>query len=123
MSNHNLPESTATGGAVGISALAAAIGFCCIGPWAVTLFGVSGAIFLNRLEPFRPIILIAATGLLAWAFWRVYRPQKACPDGTCETRQRPVLKVALWLTAGLLLLAYFAPSLQWMMMERLVIGE
>ncbi len=123
MSNNNLSETTATSSAVGISGLAAAIGFCCIGPWAVTLFGVSGAIFLSRLEPFRPLILAVATLLLAWAFWRAYRPQPACADGACERRQRPLLRLALWFSAGLLLLAYLAPSLQWLVIQQLALGE
>ena len=33
-----------TGSAIGISAFASFVGLCCIGPWAVVLFGVSGAV-------------------------------------------------------------------------------
>lgn len=36
--------ATTTGGAIGISVFASFIGLCCIGPWAVVLFGVSGAV-------------------------------------------------------------------------------
>ena len=46
-----------------LSTVAAFVGLCCVGPVAVTLFGVTGAIFLARLEPFRPLFLIPA-GLL-----------------------------------------------------------
>jgi hypothetical protein len=42
--------ATTTGGAIGISAIASFIGLCCIGPWAVVLFGVSGAVTMARFR-------------------------------------------------------------------------
>ena len=74
---------TTTGGAIGISALASFVGLCCIGPWAVVLFGVPGAVTLARFQPLRPYILGVAVLLLAWSFWRVYRKQPVCEDGSC----------------------------------------
>lgn len=38
------------GGALGLGRFAAAIGACCAFPWAVALFGVSGAVALARLS-------------------------------------------------------------------------
>jgi hypothetical protein len=64
-----------TGGAVSISLFASFVGLCCIGPWAVVLFGVSGAVTMARWAPYRPYIISVAAIMLAWAFWRVYRPQ------------------------------------------------
>lgn len=84
MSDHTKVAAT-TGGAIGISAIASFIGLCCIGPWAVVLFGVSGAVTMATWPPFRPYILAGATVMLAWAFWRVYRPRPACDDGSCPT--------------------------------------
>src|SRR3546814_4855618 len=52
--------AASAGGAVGLSALASFIGLCCIGPWSVALFGVSGAIALARWQTYRPHILIVA---------------------------------------------------------------
>jgi len=46
-----------SGSAIGISAIASFIGLCCIGPWAVALLGVSGAVAMAKWQPFRPYIL------------------------------------------------------------------
>ncbi len=106
-----------TGGAIGISAFASFIGLCCIGPWAVVLFGVSGAVTMARWAPFRPYILGAATVMLAWAFWRVYRPRPVCPDGTCASGPSVWLKAMLWFAAVLIVLAFFADELQWLIVD------
>jgi len=106
-----------TGSAVGLSAIASFIGLCCIGPWAVALLGVPGAVTLARFEPLRPYILVAAAALLAWAFWRVYRP---LPEGVaaCDVKRRSVwLQGALWLSAILFLAAVFADQLQWILVD------
>jgi len=106
-----------TGGAISISAFASFIGLCCIGPWAVALFGVSGAITMARWAPVRPWILGVAAIMLAWAFWRVYRPQPVCEDGTCSTGASRWLKMTLWLAAIMVVLAFFADQLQWLLVD------
>ena len=106
-----------TGGAISISAFASFVGLCCIGPWAVALFGVSGAITMARWAPIRPYILGVAAIMLAWAFWRVYRPQPVCEDGTCATGPSTWLKVSLWLAAVMVALAFFADQLQWLLVD------
>lgn len=112
--------ATTTGGAIGISAFASFIGLCCIGPWAVVLFGVSGAVTMARWAPLRPYILAVAAAMLAWAFWRVYRTQPVCDDGSCPTSPTSPtvwLKTLLWVAAGLIVLAFFADDLQWMLID------
>ena len=122
--------ASATGGALGLSTLASTIGLCCAGPWAVTLFGVSGAVALARREPVRPYILGAAGVMLAWAFWQTYRSRRPgqrsaarsarqleCSDGLCEARSRAWLRLMLWSSAVLLILAFFAPDLQWLLVD------
>lgn len=106
-----------TGGAIGISAFASFIGLCCIGPWAVVLFGVSGAVTMARWAPLRPYIIGAAVLMLAWAFWRVYRPQPVCDDGTCSTGPSMWLKVMLWVAALMVVAAFFAEDLQWILVD------
>lgn len=106
-----------TGGAIGISAIASFIGLCCIGPWAVVLFGVSGAVTMARWAPIRPYILVVAAAMLAWAFWRVYRPQPVCDDGTCPTGPSIWIKIMLWVAAAMVVLAFFADQLQWMLID------
>ena len=115
--NEQRKVAATTGGAIGISAIASFIGLCCIGPWAVVLFGVSGAVTMARWAPVRPYILAVAAVMLAWAFWRVYRPQPVCDDDTCPTGPTVWLKSMLWIAAGLIVLAFFADDLQWLLVD------
>jgi mercuric ion transport protein len=115
--NAETKVATTTGGAIGISIFASFIGLCCIGPWAVVLFGVSGAVTMARWAPFRPYIIGVAALLLAWAFWRVYRPQPVCEDATCPTGPSSWLKVMLWIAATMTVLAFFADDLQWILVD------
>lgn len=106
-----------TGSAIGLSAIASFIGLCCIGPWAVALFGVPGAVAMARWQPARPYILAIAISMLAWAFWRVYKPRPVCEDGTCPTAPSIWLKTTLWLALALVLAAFFADELQWLLID------
>jgi hypothetical protein len=90
-----------TGGAIGMGAFAAALGTCCVAPWAVSLLGVSGAVALVRLSFLKPYLLAGAIGLLAVSFWLAYRPAPVCADGSCETGSRRTLRIAVWIAAGL----------------------
>lgn len=116
-SNTDKAAVATTGGAISISAFASFIGLCCIGPWAVALFGVSGAITMARWAPIRPWILGVAAIMLTWAFWRVYHPQPVCEDGTCSTGPSMWLKVTLWLAAVMVVLTFFADQLQWLLVD------
>lgn len=117
MTERNLPKGAAAGGAAGLSALASFIGLCCIGPWAVALLGVPGAVALARFEPARPYILALASALLAWAFWKTYRP--AFPAGSdCRRKGRSIwLQLALWISAAFFVAAAFADQLQWILVD------
>jgi hypothetical protein len=109
--------AAAAGGAVGISAIASFIGLCCIGPWAVALFGVPGAVALARFQPARPYILAVAGVLLILAFWQVYKPAPKT-GAPCDTKRRSVwLQSALWISAALFLAAVFADQLQWILVD------
>ena len=88
-----------TGSAVGLSALSSFIGLCCIGPWAVALFGVSGAITMARFDFLRPYLLGLAALLLIWAFWRVYQQPIVCEDGSCAEGPSVWLKLRTWRAA------------------------
>ena len=107
------------GGAAGISTLASFIGLCCIGPWAVAIFGVSGAVAMARWQPVRPYLLATAAGALIWAFWRVYGPprRKLCAAGLCPAQPSLWLQASLWLAAALVALAFFADQLQWLLVD------
>lgn len=89
------------GGALGLGALAAAIGGCCAAPWAVALLGVTGAVALARLTFLLPYALIGAATLLGVAFWWAYRASPACDDGSCVTTTRRSLRIVVWVAAAL----------------------
>jgi hypothetical protein len=109
--------ASTTGSAIGLSALTSFVGLCCIGPWAVALLGVSGAITMARFDFLRPYILAVAAIMIAWAFWRVYRRPVVCADGSCADRPSIWLKSTLWLAALLTLAAFFADELQWLLID------
>ena len=83
-----------------MGAFAAALGACCVAPWAVSLLGVSGAIALVRLSFLKPYVLAGTVLLLAVAFWVAYRPAPLCADGSCETTSRRSLRIAVWVAAA-----------------------
>jgi hypothetical protein len=88
------------GGAVGLGGFAAALGLCCAVPWAVTLFGVSGAIAFARLAFLLPFALGGAALFLALGFWLAYR-KPACKDAACRQQPRRVLQAVIWITGAL----------------------
>lgn len=89
----------AVGGAVGLGGFAAALGFCCTVPWAVTLLGVTGAVAFARLAFLLPYALIGAFALLGVGFWLAYRPAAECADGTCAPTSRRALRWVVWISA------------------------
>ena len=115
--NDDQKIATTTGGAIGASVFASFIGLCCIGPWAVVLFGVPGAVTMARWAPLRPYIIAVAALMLAWAFWRTYLPQVDCDDGSCPAGPSIWLKVMLWVAAFMLVIAFFAVDLQWILVD------
>ncbi len=108
-----------SGSAISISAAASFIGLCCIGPWAVALFGVSGAIVMARWQPVRPYVLGLALVMLGWAFWRIYGPsrKRLCDAGLCSPKPSIWLQISLWLAVVLVILAFFADQLQWLLVD------
>lgn len=100
----------AAGGALGFGAFAAALATCCGVPWAVALFGVTGAVALARLAFLLPYAAIGAALLLALAFWLAYRRPPLCADGSCNTTGRRPLRWVLWfaavLVAGFLIFSF-----------------
>ncbi len=91
-----------TGGAVGLSALALALGACCVAPWAVTLLGVSGAVLLARLAFVQPYVVVGTLALLGAGFWLVYRSPYT--DAACDGAQRRRLRWLVW-TATIIVVA------------------
>jgi hypothetical protein len=102
------------GGALGFGGLAAALGTCCVAPWAVGLVGVSGAVALARFARLQPYLLVAAALLLALAFFWAYRPAPTCADGTCVTASRRKLRWMVWIAAFIVAGLSIAALMPWL---------
>ena len=89
----------ATGGAIGLSGFAAAIGLCCTVPWAVAILGVTGAVAFARLAFLLPYAVVGAGGFLAFALWLAYRRPPECDDGSCALPDRRALRWFVWMAA------------------------
>ena len=103
----------ATGGALGLSGLAAALGLCCTVPWAVALLGVAGAVAFARLAFLIPYALIGSFALLAIGFWWAYRRSAACAEGECVSASQRRLRWLMWIAAAVVL-GLAAVALFWM---------
>jgi mercuric ion transport protein len=89
--------------AAGITSTAASI--CCIGPLAIALLGVNGAILAAGIKPYRPYLLGGSLLMLGYAFWRIYRPRASADVQTCSVRAGRWSRLVLWAAAVLWVLA------------------
>ncbi|HEX3398629.1 MAG TPA: mercuric transporter MerT family protein [Steroidobacteraceae bacterium] len=102
----------ATGGAVGLSAVALAFGLCCVAPWAVALLGVGGAILLARLAFFQPYVIAGTLVLIGAGFWYAYRKRTGAGGEACAVENRKSLRWMVWVGALIVLaldIASFIP--------------
>ena len=99
------------GGVVGTSLVATLGGACCLGPAAVGLLGVNGAILAVELHAYRPVLLAGSLAFLALAFWFSRKPEGDCESGSCEARSQPprLLWGATAITVSAFLLPRFLP--------------
>ena len=86
----------ALAGASSAALASVASSICCIGPLAITLLGVNGAILGAAIKPYRPILLTAAALLLAFAYLRLRRSWNGAEGAACSTRAMQVQKTVLW---------------------------
>ncbi len=104
-------------GASSAALTSAASSICCIGPLAITLLGVNGAILGAAIKPYRPLLLIGSGLLMALAFWLYWRPAANGSRVTCSLRAGRVQKSFLWAGVGLwvaALLIGFAADRYWL---------
>ncbi|MDE2391801.1 MAG: mercury transporter MerT [Rhodospirillales bacterium] len=93
-----------------IGGIMAALGAasCCVIPFLLFTFGVTGAWLgnLTVLEPYQPIFTAVALGFIGFGAWRLRRKEKAaCADGYCGTPKADrIAKIGLW-AAGILVIA------------------
>lgn len=88
-------------GALSSAGTVAAVIFCCL-PFATGIVGAGVAALGARVAPLQPYLVTLSLGLLAYAFFQVYRPGAAtCSAKGCD---RPstlrVRQIALWLVAA-----------------------
>jgi MerT mercuric transport protein len=99
-------------GAAAAAVTSTAASICCIGPLAIALLGVNGAILAAAFKPYRGYLLGASFALLAGSFWSVYGRRRVRDGVACPVLRRSWTKVILWtgvtLWVAALLIQYLA---------------
>ena len=83
-------------GATGSALASAAASICCVGPIAITLLGVQGAIWAAGVKPYRYYLLGGSALFIALAYWIAYRPPAFVAGASCPTRVGRFTKITLW---------------------------
>ena len=92
-------------GAAGAAGASLAASICCIGPIAITLLGVQGAILAAGIKPYRPILLSVSAVLLLLAHWSLHRP--IFGGVSCGVAAGGFRKKLVWASTGLWVVALF----------------
>lgn len=109
--------------AAGAAVASAAASVCCLGPIAIAVLGVQGAILAAGVKPYRTPLLAGSLALLALAFWGAYRrpaagrrePTEDAP--ACRVGARRTTRIVLWVAAALwvgAVLVQFLVNLTWL---------
>jgi len=96
-------------GAGGAAITAILVTLCCAGPAIVAVIGAGGALAAARLAPYRPYLLASSVLMLAFGFWRAYRPARA--GVACSVRTGRIVRATLWLSALITVAGAIAPRL------------
>lgn len=102
----------AVGGILG----AIAASTCCVLPFALFTFGVSGAWIgnLTALEPYQPYFIATTVAFLAYGYYAVYwKAKKACAEGSycANPKSTRIARIGLWTATVLVILAYAFPKI------------
>ena len=97
MSSSSGFDLSALVGASSAALTSMASSICCIGPLAITLLGVNGAILGAAIKPYRPFLLTAALVLLAFASWRLVSSRNGDEGAACSIRAMRLQKIVLWI--------------------------
>ena len=86
---------------------------CCLGPLVLVTLGIGGAWVsnLSKLEPLRPVFIVATLGLLAWAWHKLYRTPEVCEPGAlcADPKVRHRQRLIFWVVAVVLTLLLTFP--------------
>ncbi len=88
---------SALAGASSAALTSVASSICCIGPLAITLLGVNGAILGAAVKPYRPLLLTVAIVLLAFAYWRLKSSRNSSEGAVCSIGAMRLQKIVLWI--------------------------
>jgi len=89
-------RATSLLGAAAAAVTSTAASICCIGPLAIALLGVNGAILAAAFKPYRGYLLGASFALLAGSFWSVYGRRRVRDGVACPVPRGSWTKVILW---------------------------
>ncbi len=89
-------QASSLAGAAAAALTSAAASICCIGPLAIALLGVNGAILAAAFKPYRVYFLAASFCLLAGSFWSVYGARPGRDGMACPVPGGRWTKVILW---------------------------
>lgn len=95
----------ATFGSVVAGVTSTAASICCIGPIAIAVLGVNGAILAAGIKPYRLYLLGGSLLMLGYAFWRVYRSNSRAEADACSVNAGRWSRVVLWSAAALWMFA------------------
>ena len=95
---------------IGAALVAAFAALCCVGPWAVALLGVSGAIAAASLAPYRLALLLTSLAVLAFGFWRAYGRRSMVDGRSCRVSVGRFSRTALWVAVAVWIVAALLPS-------------
>lgn len=87
---------------------------CCVFPFALFVFGISGAWIgdLTALEPYKPVFAALSLGFIGSGAYVVYwKPKAACAEGSYCARPNStrIAKIGLWVAAAMLVVAIVFP--------------
>ncbi len=97
MASSSRVSLSALAGASSAALTSVASSICCIGPLAITLLGVNGAILGAAIKPYRPFLLTSALVLLAFSYWRFMGLRNEDGGAACSIRAKRLQKIVLWI--------------------------
>jgi hypothetical protein len=100
MSNR-LMQAGSVFGATVAAVTSAAASICCVGPLAIALLGVDGAILAAAFKPYRLYLLGGSLVLIGAAFWSGYRRAPARSGPPCPVPAGRWTRIVLWVALGL----------------------
>lgn len=106
------------GAGAALASVAASV--CCLGPIAIAVLGVEGAILAAGIKPYREPLLAGSLALLGLAFWGTYRPSAGEARRTaqaCGVGTRRITRFVLWVAAALwvgAVLIQYVVNLTWL---------